>query len=155
MMNLVAILVPFLLMTLQLAALAAIDTLVDPGPQVGGGSEARTSPEVVLWIRADGLELDAGTDGGRHRFVCTPPCEAAGHDYSGLEGLLRELATGHPERQEILLVPDPDVPYEVLVRILDILRGDAPTTAAEEPRRPLFRRPRLAPSTPRPPEARP
>ena len=54
--------------------------------------------------------------GGRQRWV-------DGYDYDGLTRLARSIKQQHPDQRQVILTADRRVPYHVVVRAMDALRG--------------------------------
>jgi biopolymer transport protein ExbD len=69
---------------------------------------------------ADSAEDDPGT---------TLPCRSGGactgiddYDWAGLSRMLALVKASHPDDHQFIVVPDRDVPFEIIVRVLDIAR---------------------------------
>jgi hypothetical protein len=73
----------------------------------GGGlrvlSDALVEGEVALPCRAKGC--------------------AAGYDFDGLERVVRGVVAAHPALKQVVVVPEPRVPYEALIGAIDAARG--------------------------------
>lgn len=132
-MNLMALLVPFLLMSAQFVTYAVIDTALptiasvpEPDGEVAG---ARPSP-VVVRIGDAGLTV-LGADAQPFPGVpAAVPCldgACARVDAFDLDGLVRALTAIkalRPEREDLVIAPAGWVPYEVVVAVMDAARVD-------------------------------
>lgn len=153
-MNLVSILIPFLLMTTQFVELAGIDTLVpalaSPGEAPPEDEEALTlvlllTSRGVTVLGADAVVYPSGAppEPPRERAP-TLPCaggacaSAASYDWRGLTALLARVKDAWPEEEELLLVPDADLPYELVVRAMDASREDPSARGLDGRPRRLF-----------------
>lgn len=148
-MNLVTILIPFLLMAAQFVSYAVIDsTLPAIGPPVPVEEEPEEKPlNLSVMITDEGftvsgnhpeLENEGGGDEGEEKgttIEClTPGCsfnsENAGetaetaYDVGQLRQLLGRIKDDKPEEKNVILVPEGDLPYEVLVMAMDATRED-------------------------------
>jgi biopolymer transport protein ExbD len=156
-MNLVTILIPFLLMAAQFVSYAVIDSTLpaisaqqpeqqeepDEKPlnlsimitregfavsgnhaelkDAGGGEEGEKKGANVLCV-VPGCAYDA--DGGEG------PIEA--YDVAELRALLGRIKDDKPEEKNVILVPDSDLPYEVLVMAMDATREDPDSSSTKE-----------------------
>jgi len=158
-MNLVTILIPFLLMAAQFVSYAVIDsTLPAIGPPVPVEEEPEEKPlNLRIMITDEGftvagehpeLKNEGGGEEGEEKgstIEClTPGCtfdsandETAeqAYDVVQLRELLGRIKDDKPEEKNVILVPDSDLPYEVLVMAMDATREDPEaggTTEADE-----------------------
>jgi biopolymer transport protein ExbD len=139
-MNLVTILIPFLLMAAEFVSLAVIDSTL---PAIGAPTEAKEQekeddkPPLNLSViitnsgytvagSAAVLKSNAeGEEGGP-----TIPCKNSGcptvDDYNvkELRRLLNDIKDEYGDEENIILVPESKVPYEVLVVTMDASRDD-------------------------------
>jgi biopolymer transport protein ExbD len=156
-MNLMAMLIPVLLVASQYVRLAVIEGDVSsPGP---GADQAELRPfELSLGVSAEGLHLfgaDAllvkegvGVDPSGRPIQPTLPCRGGAcsqvddYDWQGLQRLLGRIKDEHPSADRVVLIPDVRVRYEVLVRAMDMSR-ELPVEG--QGMRPLFPEVVLAP----------
>lgn len=143
-MNLMAVLIPFLLMAAQFMSLAVIDTAL---PSVQPGTPDADTPKLNLWVRIDreGFQV-SGTDPMLHRGGASHvdiPCRTAGcptpedYDVGELRQLLGYLKDEWPDEQLVVVAPTPSVPYEVMVLVMDAARSD-PGVSVQGAARVLF-----------------
>ncbi|TVQ92814.1 MAG: hypothetical protein EA397_06590 [Deltaproteobacteria bacterium] len=153
-MNLVTILIPFLLMAAQFVSYAVIDsTLPAIGPPVETEEDDPDEKPLSLQVM---ISFEGFAVGGNHKLLNSDaegdergvkiPCHSPGCTYSveGGEGpedaydlkelrtLLGNIKDDKPEEQNVILVPDPSLPYEVLVMAMDATREDPEGTSTED-----------------------
>jgi hypothetical protein len=125
-MNLLAILVPFLLTATQLVGLAVVDTAAaswraEGRREVAGDGVLR----LRLRMTREGFTLDGAEDamGPDERIVpCRGPCHEAGFDFEALRARLAAWSERLPPQRTIVLVPDAWVSYAAIVATMDALR---------------------------------
>lgn len=116
-MNLMVILVPFLLITAVFSRIAILELALPAGAEAGsapppGGFDL----EVVL--RKDGVEV-GDRNGGLIRRIAALE---SGYDYAQLSELLRQIKARYPEEQDVTLLLEADIAYDVLVQVMDAVR---------------------------------
>ncbi|MEL6348007.1 MAG: biopolymer transporter ExbD [Myxococcota bacterium] len=124
-MNLVTILIPLLLMTSQLVQLAVLDSTqpaisdtVVPSPDPGFLLSLKVQPDgLVLGGSAEDLidEPVLSCAQGRCQGVDSYPLEQ-------LQAQLANIKSNHPDEQAIVLEPSGNIPYEVLIAVMDASR---------------------------------
>lgn len=149
-MNLVTILIPFLLMSAQFVSLAVIDSTLPA--IVNTPTEVENDPEedklnLSLLITSKGFTIAGGDkvlekdDEENGPLV---PCLDAGcsnpesYDYIGLTRRLVMLKDRYPDEENVILVPESDIAYEVLVLTMDASRNDQDDLDDESKARLLF-----------------
>jgi biopolymer transport protein ExbD len=160
-MNLVTILIPFLLMSAQFVHLAVIDsTLPAIGPPQETVEEDDEPPlmlsiaitdqgytvlgdnGVVTGEEAEGEEAAALVEG--EMAEPTVPCRerpCAGpesYDTEQLTRLLSLIKDEYPDDENVILVPESRIHYEVIVVTMDATRADPGTTGPDGKERELF-----------------
>lgn len=149
-MNLVTILIPFLLMASSFVSLAVIDSTL---PAIGAPQESSDDQEETLSLSIavtdEGFTVmgndtalkskdEEGEDPGPN-----VPCKQLGcptpeaYDTKELTRLLGELKDRWPDEENVILVPESDVEYEVLILTMDAARND-PTNTSGGKARDLF-----------------
>jgi hypothetical protein len=149
-MNLVTILIPFLLMSAQFVELAVIDSTLPA--IVTTPTEVEVDPNedklnLSLLVTTKGFAI-AGGDKVlvKDDPVAGPiiPCTDAAcmnpdsYDYAGLTKRLVLLKDRYPDEENVILVPDSSLPYEVLVLTMDASRDDKNDVSDEGKARLLF-----------------
>lgn len=124
MLNLVSILVPFLLMAIQLAGLAAMDVMLEAGAgkdkEMQGAREL--GPRLTLSLNRQGIVLSA-PDADDMLLPCAEqPCTLSGYDFESLGHRLIAEKALTPHQETISIEASEDLPYEVLVRAMDVAR---------------------------------
>lgn len=145
-MNLVTILIPFLLMSVQFISLAVIDSTL---PAIGPPSAQTENTEKPLNLSV--MITDAGyTIAGSSAVIPkagegagagpTVPCTEAGcprpeaYDTKELRRILNDVKDEFPREENVILVPESRVPYEVLVITMDATREDPERKEDGKPR---------------------
>lgn len=148
-MNLVTILIPFLLMSAQFVTLAVIDsTLPAISTEV---VPSDTPPEeklnLSLLVTGNGFTITgadmvlAEEEGPMGRRV---PCLDAGcrapesYDYRGLTERLAKIKDRFEDEENVILVPEGSIEYEVLVLTMDAARDDQEDKDEDQKARLLF-----------------
>jgi len=118
--NLIVVLVPFLLSTAVFTRLSVLD-LALPAQSTGALeklSADKLNLEVV--IRADGIEVGDRIGG----LIQSIPKSATGHhDVAALGVIARTIKERFPDKTDVTVLPEPNVPYDVLVQVMDALRA--------------------------------
>jgi biopolymer transport protein ExbD len=118
--NLIVVLVPFLLSTAVFTHLSVLDLSL-PAQSTGALeklSADKLNLEVV--IRADAIEVGDRIGG----LIQSIPKTQAGHyDVAALGTLMRVIKERFPEKTDATVLPEPNVPYDVLVQVMDALRA--------------------------------
>lgn len=156
-MNLVTILIPFLIMAAQFVHLAVIDsTLPAIGPPSTEPQEEPDKPplQLSLGISGKGISILGADmvlypDGNKPAAVegeekpPTLPCKSGScttvddYDWAELAAKLNLIKDQYPDDQNVILVPDGNVRYEILVKAMDVTRED-PNNKTETGPRELF-----------------
>ncbi|MBI5235309.1 MAG: biopolymer transporter ExbD [Deltaproteobacteria bacterium] len=117
-MNVFIIIIPFLLLTAVFAKTAIIDVYL---PQEGGeqtGASVQQTPKIPLIIKVTGagFTLD-GLGKGIH-----VPKGASDYDYKRLAERLSELKDSHPQNEEAIILFEPKIRYEIVIKVMDASR---------------------------------
>jgi len=139
-MNLVTILIPFLLLSAQFVTLAVIDSTLPAITEEVAPTEPPDEDEekplgLSILVTGEGFTL---TGTGIEKVLPTDdeikgpkvPCLENGcptpesYDYVKLTEKLVELRNNWPDEENVILVPDGKVPYEVVVLTMDAARED-------------------------------
>ncbi len=118
--NLIVVLVPFLLSTAVFTHLSVLDLSL-PAQSTGALeklSADKLNLEVV--IRAESIEVGDRIGG----LIQSIPKDKAGHyDIAALANVMRVIKERFPEKTDATVLPEPNVPYDVLVQVMDALRA--------------------------------
>ena len=158
-LSLIIHLIPLLLLGVRFATFAhlpASGPVVPTRETVDEGRVERQSKQVVS-VRITGEGFVVGGAGDVDPVLpCKGDCAVDAYDYGALTQAMLEAKRLHPLEQRVVLAPDPDVAFDVVVRVMDATREARDTKAGADGKvrtMPLFPEPLLA--APRSVEARP
>jgi biopolymer transport protein ExbD len=115
-MNLMVALVPFLLITAVFSRMAIIELNL---PAASSVAVDEPTFQLEVTIREDGLEV-----GERSQGLLTRLPRTDGHyDLGGLADYLRRVKSNYPDMSNATVLLEPDVPYDTLVQVMDVLRA--------------------------------
>jgi biopolymer transport protein ExbD len=115
-MNLMVVLVPFLLITAVFSRMAIIELDL---PAASSTVAEEPSFQLEVTIRADGLEVGERSQGLLTRL----PRTDGQHDLDGLADYLQRVKSNYPDMSNATVLLEPDVPYDTLVQVMDVLRS--------------------------------
>lgn len=118
-MNMMVALVPFLLITAVFTHIAVLH-LDLPRRQTAATDEVRPAQSPSVTLHASGLRLDRGD--GSHLELSLLDGRL---DLDALVAQLRSLKEDRPEEARITLRLEPQIVYDRLVRVMDVVRADA------------------------------
>lgn len=143
-MNMVTILIPFLLLSVQFVSIAVIDSTL---PAIGKPAEpSDTEPEeklnlsVAITDKGYTIMGASGVLGNAKGEGSTVPClrdgcpSAEAYDQKKLTEMLGQIKDEYSEEKNVILVPESNIPYEVLIATMDATREDPETKVKEKPR---------------------
>ena len=164
-MNLMTLLIPFLLVSVQFVTLAVIDSSLPAigAPQTTTEKKDDDKPPLNLTVGITGegftvagsaAVLGGGTggpnavseesgptigltsdDGYCRKVQCgeEPGCrhDTPCHDYKALQELIIRVKEDYPDEENVIIAPNADIPYHVLVGVMDSTR-DYKTEGAEK-----------------------
>lgn len=145
-MNVVTILIPFLLMAAQFISLAVIDSTlpaISPTPTEPQDPEDEPPLNLSVLITDEGytvagaeavLPSEEGTEGPTIRCRETGCPTADSYDTRELTRLLGLIKDEYPDEENVILLPESGIPYEVLIRTMDATREDPSTKVGGENR---------------------
>ncbi|MEZ4321400.1 MAG: biopolymer transporter ExbD [Myxococcota bacterium] len=150
-MNMVTILIPFLLLSVQFVSLAVIDsTLPAIGKPTEPSAEDKEKLNLSVAITDKGYTVlgASGVLGNPEGEGATVPCLRDGcpgveaYDTKKLTETLGRIKDEFSEEENVILVPESNVSYEVLIATMDASREDPDTKvtigARKDVPRPLF-----------------
>lgn len=153
-MNLVTILIPFLLMSAQFVTLAVIDStlpaIVSTPETTEEKDEDEEKLELSLLVTREGftisgagtklvLEEEEASDTSLKIPCLEPGCPTPeSYDYQGLTRRAGLLKDRFSDEENVILVPESTVQYEVLVRTMDAARNDQEDKDEDNKARVLF-----------------
>ena len=118
-MNLMVVLVPFLLISAVFSQLTILELNLPPdsNPQANKKNQKKIRNFEVI-VRKDSLII-ADTIGGVLKTIKNTNGE---HDFSKLSGFLVKLKTKFPKKQNISILLEPDIDYDLLIKAMDTVR---------------------------------
>ena len=131
-MNLMVILVPFLLITAVFSRMAVLEL------NLPSSSSANNEPpkdlQLEIIVREDSLTV-GDRNAGQLKAI---PNSDDGHDLKALTDYLKRVKAKFPDKTEVTLLLEPDIPYDTLVQVMDAVRLFEAVQAAEVVRAELF-----------------
>lgn len=115
-MNLMVVLVPFLLITAVFSRLAIIELNL---PAASSVAAEEPTFQLEVTVREDGLEVGERSQGLLTRL----PRIDGQHDFDGLADYLQRVKANYPEMSNATVLLEPDVSYDTLVQVMDVLRS--------------------------------
>ena len=116
-MNLMVILVPFLLITAVFSRVSVLELNL-PGPSAESNDEIESALNLEVTVRETAIEVGDRRTGLLKRIKRGPD----GHDYQALSSFLKQVKARAPKVDEATLLLEPDIPYDVLVQVMDAVR---------------------------------
>lgn len=114
-LNLMVVLVPFLLITAVFSRIAILQLNLPPGAAADSPDEPELEVEVI--IREQMLEIGDG-----ERVIHRMHNDDAGYDFEGLKQILLAIKKSYPDEREATILVEPEIPYDVLVAVMDATR---------------------------------
>lgn len=117
-LNLMVVLVPFLLITAVFSRLTIVELNL-PSSAGGGAPEAETFRLEVI-VRDEGIEVSNGSN-----VIASIPKEesSAEYDLDTLADYILELKREYPEQESASVLMEAHIPYDYLIRVMDIVRS--------------------------------
>jgi biopolymer transport protein ExbD len=132
-MNLMVVLVPFLLISAVFSHLAILELNL-PNENRDQPQEQKKELNFEVVVRQDEM-IVGDTLGGVIKAIAKVENE---YDYRALSELLMQLKTRFPDKQNIAILLESDVPYDVLVQTMDTVRMVKVVEAAGVVQKELF-----------------
>jgi len=114
-MNLMVVLVPFLLITAVFSRITIVE-LDLPSAQSAAPTEPVFRVEVV--VREDGLEIMDGA-----QVIAAIPKADDAYDLPALSDYLVAIKNEYPDKKDASVLLEPDIPYDNLIQVMDVVRG--------------------------------
>ncbi len=117
-MNLMVILVPFLLITAVFSRITILDLNLPTAGAPNQAQQDKPALDLEVIVRRDVIEV-----GDRQRGLLKLITAASdGSDLRQVSDLLQQIKARYPDKQDITLLLEADIPYERLVELMDTLR---------------------------------
>ncbi len=116
-MNLMVILVPFLLITAVFSRLAILELHL-PGSSTEPADPQELTFQLEVTVRDGEIEVGDRNVGALGIY----PNSAEGYDYESLSVKLSEIKQSYPEKTDVSILLESDIPYDTLVQVMDRVR---------------------------------
>lgn len=115
-MNLMVVLTPFLLITAVFSRMAIIDLNL---PGDGSATQEETADlQLEVIVREQAIQV-----GDRRSGLLTElPVTEEGYDLAALSDYLQRVKVKYPQKTDATVLLEADVPYDVLVQVMDTVR---------------------------------
>ena len=118
-MNLMVVLVPFLLISAVFSHLAILELNLPPDSKAQNDQQQKKKVRnFEIIVRKDRIVV-SDTIGGPIKSIDNVDGK---HDFAALSALLVKVKSKFPEKQNISILLEPDVPYDTLVQTMDTAR---------------------------------
>ncbi|MFQ5486981.1 MAG: ExbD/TolR family protein [Gammaproteobacteria bacterium] len=115
-MNLMVILVPFLLITAVFSRIAILELNL-PAKAAATAPPQKPALQLEVILRRDSIEV--AQQGGGAVVVAK---KEGDYDLNEVSALLQQIKAQHPEKTDITLLLEPEIPYDALVQVMDTVR---------------------------------
>ena len=115
-LNLMVVLVPFLLITAVFSRITIVELNLPTSS--GGGAVNEPSFRVEVIVRDSGLEISNGTS-----VIAGLPKVEGKYDLESLSSHLMALKYEYPDSDEASVLLEPDVAYDYLIQVMDVVRS--------------------------------
>lgn len=116
-MNLMVILVPFLLMTAVFSHMTVLELNL-PSPEGSSSSNKKASFDLKILIRKSSMTVLNG-----RRVVKSIPMYKGQHNFKFLSKVLKQVKAKYQNKTAITILSEPNIPYEILVAVMDASRS--------------------------------
>jgi biopolymer transport protein ExbD len=124
-LNLMVVLVPFLLITAVFSRLTIVELNLPSATGGGAATEIGFRPEVI--VREDGVEVTNGSV-----VIAAIPKVNGEYDLTTLSELMLSLKGDYPSVEDMSVLLEPQIPYDYLIRVMDVVRtAEVPDATAE------------------------
>jgi biopolymer transport protein ExbD len=114
-LNLMVALIPFLLVTAVFSRIQIVELSL---PSAMSSSSEHAGLRVEVIVREQGLELTNGDD-----VIAALPLVKGDYDLETLSRLVLSLKQDHPEAEAASVLLEPDIAYDLLIRVMDVVRS--------------------------------
>ena len=115
-LNLMVVLIPFLLISAVFSRVTIMELSVPTG--AGGGDPTKPNFTIEVIVRKKGLELANGA-----KVVAALPKKDGQYDMAKLSQMLIRLKADYPDKEDATVLMEPDIEYDYLIRVMDIVRA--------------------------------
>ncbi len=114
-MNLMVVLVPFLLITAVFSRITIVELDL---PSAKSASPVTPSFRVEVVVRKAGLEIMDGS-----QVIAAIPKVDDSYDLPKLSEYLVQIKNEYPDKQDASVLLEPDIPYDYLIQVMDVMRS--------------------------------
>lgn len=126
-LNLMVVLVPFLLITAVFSRIAIVELTLPSS--TGGASSEQPAFRVEVIVRQEGLEISNGS-----AVIAAIPNVNDEYDFETLAQYVMSLKRDYPDQEAASVLLEPDIPYDYLIRVMDVIRSaEMPSSDQEQP----------------------
>ncbi len=129
-MNLMVVLVPFLLITAVFSRITIIELDL---PRAQSAAPATPTFRVEVVVREAGIEIMDGT-----QVIAAIPKADDAYDLSMLSEYLVEIKRQYPEKEDASVLLEPDIEYDHLIQVMDVVRSVETHDGGQTTRAALF-----------------
>lgn len=133
-LNLMVVLIPFLLLSAVFSQLTILELNLPPDSKSQANNDQKKVRNFEVIVRKDKLVV-ADTIGGVLKVIENINGK---HDFVGLSKFLTQVKARFPEKQNISILLEPEIDYELLVKAMDTAREVEVVEAASVVRKELF-----------------
>lgn len=116
-MNLMVVLVPFLLITAVFSRMTVLELNL---PVAADAQQEQQEQPMQLEVIVRQERLEIAYHGGAR--IATVAAAGESFDYARLTEHLRKVKARFPEAQSVTILLEPDVPYDIMVQVMDAVR---------------------------------
>lgn len=131
--NLMIILIPFLLLSAVFSDTAILNIYLPESPPQEEKKGAADQPVLIVSILKEGFIVNDG-----ETVLAALARTDAGYPFEALSALLLEFKNQMPQNQEILLLSEPETPYETIIQTMDASRETLRVRGGTQERVSLF-----------------
>lgn len=125
-LNLMVVLVPFLLITAVFSRLTIVE--LDLPSSAGGAAADVENFRVEVIVRDAGIEVGNGST-----VIASFPKDSGAYDLDALADTMMELKREYPEQESASVLMEAHIPYDYLIRVMDIVRSvELPVDGTED-----------------------
>ena len=117
-LNLMVALIPFLLVTAVFSRITIVELNLPSSASESAVSEPAFRLEVI--VRKEGLEVTNGS-----ALIATIPSTNGAYDLKSLSELVMALKRDYPDAENASVLLEPDIEYDYLIRVMDVVRSVA------------------------------
>ncbi len=125
-LNLMVVLIPFLLITAVFSRLTIVE--LNLPSSAGGSASNEESFRVEVIVREAGIEISNGT-----AIIASIPKKDEEFDLQTLSDYMVTLKRDYPEQDAASVLMEALIPYDYLIRVMDVVRAVEVPIESEEP----------------------